>query len=180
MNVEDLLGRYQRPRGEATVTFGDEKVTFVIEAVSGDRYDEIKATNPPTEQDWDRFQRVARARPLISLAVPDIHLATAIPLLLGEGVISVDSVAVKWTAEDGVKLWAALSDGDRAELQQVVWSVNNEVDDRPLSQPATEKIDGSASGLITAPSEESHIQRSVVETTDPSLQDSTVTLLKSG
>lgn len=127
-----------RRRLEELEAEADKTATwFKLQAVSGERLDELKRAYPPTEEQWRRYREEAQAKPMFTRA-PEFNFDEVLPRLIGLSVIEVDGEAVEWGEDDGVALWAELHDGARADLGDAVWDVNNKSSLRPTSGTGTD------------------------------------------
>ena len=89
----------------------------------------------------------------LTLPTPEFAFADLIPRLLGLSVVEVDGEAVSWDEEDGLKLWAGLYDGARADLGDAAWKLNNRSSARPISGIVTDMTPSSDPESTTRPNE---------------------------
>ena len=131
----------------------EASVTITMTALPGDDFSKLVAEHPVEEDDWEAFRAVQQHNPLA--APPEYHQESFAPALIGLSVSHVDGDPVEWDTDDGIALWAGLSDGARADLWETALTVNLGRSQRPLSKTAIGETDSSGSGSTTAPNEES-------------------------
>lgn len=127
---------------EANVT------VFTFQAVSGEKFDDLKRRHPPTEEQWQTYREEAAASPLFARP-PEFDIDQVLPRLIGVSVQAVDGEAASWSEDDGLAVWAGLSDGARADLGNTVWQLNNKTSIRPTSGTGTELTPTSGPGSTT-------------------------------
>ena len=125
-------------------------VELVFRALPGERFDALVARFPPTERQWQRYREQAQASPLFA-APPEFDADSMAPILVAASIVSYDGEEVSWSDEDGLTLWAGLSEGARADLLEAAWAVNQQRSARPTSGTGTDTTPSSGPGSTTPP-----------------------------
>ena len=133
----------------------EQTVTVTMRAMPGGLYDEMKTAHPPTAAQWEKYKEQARAMPMFGAYAPEYDPEGLAPELIAASVALIDGDPVKWSKDDGVKLWATLHDGARADLLQAAHEVNGRRSARPLFSSDTDTTSSIAADSTTPPNMES-------------------------
>jgi ADP-ribose pyrophosphatase YjhB (NUDIX family) len=131
-----------------------ETVLFVLQAIPGEQFDELKLKCPPTEQQWESYRNESRAMPMFTVA-PQYDPDALAPLLIARSLHSIDGDLATWSDDDGRQVWATFHDGARADLLEAAFKVNSRRSTRPLSSNATDETSSSGVQSTTAANGES-------------------------
>lgn len=138
----------------------DQQATvFGLSAIRGEDFDGLKRRCPVTEPQWQRYREEAKASPFTAQA-PEFNYDEMFPRLIGRTVVSIDGEPVDWSEEDGIQLWAELTDGARADLGKAAWDVNSRSSIRPTYGTVTDTTPSFGPESTTPPQGESHSQSS--------------------
>ena len=130
---------------------------FTFEAIGRRRLQEFKEAHPPSAAQWLEYKELVEANPYNPPNPPKFDdKAIMVPL------IAESAVDPAMTLEEAEELWDTLSDGEAAQIQEAVWTVNQEAATVPLS--------GSGIGG-TAPFGDNSITQLVAESRGASITD---------
>lgn len=122
--------RLERQLVELAEQAANEAVTFTVQALPGETFDEIKRQHPPTEEQLDRYRTQAKVVPWADM--PEMNPATMGPELLVACLIEPD-----WTPEEVRGYWAELSKGQQNQLWNLALDVQTDGADLPFYAAAT-------------------------------------------
>lgn len=140
--------RLERRLNELTERAASEAVLFVVQALPGDDYEDIKRRHPPTDVDLERWREQAKVNPFALM--PEFHWQTMAPELLAACLVEPE-----WSEEKVRQWWKEASAGDRRMLWNVAIGVQVDSVDVPFSDAAIDTTGDGGEPSSTAPSEES-------------------------
>ena len=129
----------------------DSAVVFTAQAVDSDWIDDLKRKHPPNDEQLERYQREVKNNPLFA-RVPSINPDTAGPELLSKAIVSPGM-----SVDQAKRLWQT-NKGQRNELWNLAWSVQEEGSELPFSYAGTATTDGGGDQSNTPASGESPSQ----------------------
>lgn len=124
-----------------TLEANETATVFLMRAIPGEDFDDLKRRCPPTEDEWAQYKKAVEAAPMtasLTLPTPEFGFAELLPRLIGLSVVEVDGEVVNWDEKEGLELWAGLYDGARADLGDAAWKLNNKSSVRPTSGIGTD------------------------------------------
>lgn len=126
-------------------------VVFKAQAVDSEWLDDLKRRHPPSESQLERYREEVKNNPLFA-RLPAINPDSAGPELLAEAIVS-----PTMSVEQARRLWQT-NKGQRNELWNLAWNVQEEGSELPFSSVATATTDGGDEGSSTPASGESPSQ----------------------
>lgn len=142
--AEQLEIEYRELVEQAT----EAAVVFKAQAVDSDWLDDLKRRHPPSDEQLSRYREEVKQNPLFA-RVPSINPDTAGPELLAQAII--DPVM---TVDQAKRLWQT-NKGQRNELWNLAWNVQEEGSELPFSSAATAPTTGGGEKSSTPANTES-------------------------
>jgi hypothetical protein len=146
--VEEQLPELERRLQELAERAADKAVLFVMEALPGDDWEDLKLAHPPSDADLDRWRQQSKANPFA--AMPEWNWRTLAPDLIALCLVEPD-----WDEAKVREWWKDLSAADQKAVFNIAVDLQESRVNVPFFAAATDTTSGGGGSSNTAPSEES-------------------------
>lgn len=140
--------RLERELNELIAQAAEEAVMFVVVALPGVRFDEIKREHPPTAEQLERYRELAKTVPWADMPEFD-------PASMGPDLLVACLVEPKMKEDEIREFWDELSKGEQNQLWNLALGVQVEGANLPFSKAAIGQTADGGEPSITSASEES-------------------------
>lgn len=117
---ENSVGGLERRLADLAEKAAESAVTFVVQAIPGEEFDDMVRRYPPTPQQFEQYQVRLKAAPFLAtiLAPPEMDDEKMAPELLAASLVEPD-----WSKDEVAEFWRGLSKGEQNELWNLAHGV---------------------------------------------------------